>query len=68
MTISDIVVDFIDAEAKSAVHSLKGRSHESPVVIGVDQGFVVMVLEVGDSHQPPTKHDVWAKVVVREGG
>ena len=67
VAVGDVVVYVVDAVAESAIHGLEGSGDEGPVLVGVDQRLVVVVLQVGHGHQPPAEHHIGAQVVVRKG-
>ena len=67
VTVSNMVMNSINTIAISAIHSLEGSGDEGPVFIAVYLGLVVVVLQVGHSHQPPAEHHIGTQVVVCKG-
>lgn len=66
MSISNVVAPVIDAHAEMSVYSLECGIHVFPCVITVDYSGGRMMLEVSNSHQPPTEHKNGSSVIKHE--
>lgn len=55
MTIGNVVSESINAKSESSIYGFKGGEGKVPVAIIVHDCVVVVVLEIGDAVQPPSK-------------
>ncbi len=66
VAVGDVVGQVVNAKAKGAVDGFKSGRDEVPVLVGVHKRLVVVVLQVGNGHQPPAKHNRGGEVVKSE--
>ena len=60
----DVVVESVNAEAECPVDSLECGINKFPVVVIIDYGVRVVVLEIRHSYEPPAEHYPWCAVVI----
>mmetsp|Transcript_28258 Transcript_28258/g.48446 ORF Transcript_28258/g.48446 Transcript_28258/m.48446 type:complete len:247 (+) Transcript_28258:203-943(+) len=66
VAVGNVVGEVINAEAERAVNGFESSSNEVPIFVGVHKRLVVVVLQVGDGHQPPAEHNRRSEVVEGE--